>query len=103
MTTTRTPLANKEAIVSAVAEKTGMKKVDAENAYEAVLAVIASNLVEGRDVRLSGIGTLKVKMSSGREARNPRTGETFKVEPRREVRFGVSKELKTSVAGSGEG
>ena len=94
----RVPMANKETIVSALAAKTGMKKVEAETAYDALLATIAENLRAGRDVRLSGIGTLKVRMAGPRVSRNPKTGETFNIPSRREVRFGVSKELKVSVA-----
>jgi DNA-binding protein HU-beta len=94
----RVPMANKEAIVSSLAAKASLTKADAEKSYEALLETITENLVAGRDVRLSGIGTLKVKMASARVSRNPKTGATCNVPARREVRFGASKELKSSVA-----
>lgn len=91
-------MVNKEAIVTHIARATGLKKADAERAYDATLEAIKNGLTSGQDVRLSSIGSLKTKLAKERKSRNPRSGELIIVPERREVRFTVSKELKEAVA-----
>jgi DNA-binding protein HU-beta len=93
-------IVNKDAIVTSMAAKTGLRKADAERAYTALLETIREGLVRGMDVRLSGVGSLRTKMSKEKQARNPRTGEVLPgvIAARREVRFSTSKELKEAVA-----
>jgi len=47
----------------------------------------------GEKVVLAGIGSLHVKMRKAKIGRNPRTGVTVPIPPRRAVRFKVSKDL----------
>lgn len=96
----KSPVVTKHDIVSAVAAATGLKKSQAEQAYDTVLNVIKDKLTEGLDVRLSGVGSLKTAIRPASKSRNPRTGEEFDVPERRVVRFSVSKELKDAVAAS---
>lgn len=58
-------------------EKTTQK--DADTALQAVVAAIRDELVINRVVRISGLGTFKVKVRKARKARNPRTGEMVQV------------------------
>ena len=95
--TTKAPVVTKDELVTAIASKAGMKKVDAQKAYDALLESISEQLASGRDVRLSGIGSLRTNVAPARTSRNPRTGEPVSVPSRRVVRFSASAELKGAV------
>ena len=96
--TTKAPVVTKDELITAIASKAGMKKVDAQKAYDALLESVAEQLAAGRDVRLSGIGSLRTNIAPARTSRNPRTGEAVQVPSRRVVRFSASAELKGSVS-----
>lgn len=59
----------------------------------ALLAVIGEALAAGQDVRLPGLGVLRVESRSARMGRNPRTGEAIAVPAGKRVRFSRSREL----------
>jgi len=44
------------------------------------------------------LGKLEVKVQNARDARNPATGETIRVEQKNVVKFKVSSKLKEAVA-----
>jgi DNA-binding protein HU-beta len=90
---------NKEAIVAHMAAATGMTKVKSQEAFDAALAAIQNGLINGQQVRLHGIGSLRTHMAGVRQSRNPRTGEAVTVPARREVRFRPAADLKRAVAG----
>ena len=71
---------NKAELVAAMAEKTGMKKNDAEKALKAFVDVVTDELVKGEKVQLVGFGTFEVSERAAREGRNPQTGKTMKIE-----------------------
>ncbi len=64
---------------------------------KAFYAAIREALAQGEDVRLPGVGVLKVKTSPARTARNPRTGEAVAVPARNHVRFSQAGELRQLV------
>ena len=72
----------------------GLKKDAAKEAAEAIGEHVAHQLAAGETVRLEGIGTLSVKDTAARQARNPRTGETVEVPAGRKIAFKISKLLK---------
>lgn len=53
--------------------------------------IIAETLAMGEEVILPSLGKLKVKEIPGRTGRNPRTGETLEIPPKRKVVFLPSK------------
>jgi len=70
---------NKLDLVNKVAEKTGLKKKDAELAVNSVFNVIEEALAEGEKVQLIGFGTFETRKRSARSGRNPQTGETISI------------------------
>jgi DNA-binding protein HU-beta len=96
-TANKQPVVTKDELVTSIASKAGLKKVDAQKAYDALLASVAESLAGGRDVRLSGIGSLRTNLAPARVSRNPRTGDPIQVPARRVVRFSASAELKGTV------
>ncbi|MBC6497323.1 MAG: integration host factor subunit beta [Alphaproteobacteria bacterium GM7ARS4] len=54
---------------------------------------IADALEQGRHMEIRGFGTLYTKQQKARIGRNPKTGETVPVAPKRSVRFRMSHAL----------
>lgn len=95
----KAPILTKETIIANTAEATGLTKADIDRAYTALLTGIRQGLLDGNDVRLSGIGTLRTQMAGARVSRNVRTQEPINIPARLEVKFRVSDDLKKVVAG----
>ena len=88
---------NKTDLVNAVAAK-GLSKKDADVAVKAVLDSITDALKNGEKVQLIGFGTFEVRERAEKEARNPRTGETIKVEATKFPAFKAGQGFKDVVA-----
>ena len=88
---------NKNDLVDAVAERTGLAKSDAARAVEAVLGTVTETLQKGDQVALSGFGTFVVKARAARTARNPRTGESIAIPASRVPAFKAGKALKDAL------
>ena len=69
----------KEALVSTIAEKTGISKKDAKAAVEALTATVVESVKEGKEIRLIGFGTFKKAHRDARKGRNPQTGEEIQI------------------------
>jgi len=67
---------------------------DIENIVAVVFNTIAASLAEGNRVELRGFGTFSVKNRAARAGRNPRTGESVKVEEKWVPFFKSGKELR---------
>lgn len=70
---------NKVDLVNKVAEKSGLKKKDAEIAVNAMLDSISEALSGGEKVQLIGFGTFETRKRSARSGRNPQTGEPISI------------------------
>ena len=88
---------NKTELVAAVAEKSVLSKKDAEAAVKAFTDVVSDELVKGEKIQLVGFGTFEVSERAAREGRNPKTGETMKIEASRTPKFKAGKALKDMV------
>src|SRR5512138_3273639 len=91
-------LMTKADIVDEIAERTGLTKKDVADTVDQFLDAVSRALASGKHIEIRGFGTFKVKDRKSRLARNPRTGESVPVPPRRVPVFKVSKELKDIVA-----
>jgi DNA-binding protein HU-beta len=88
---------NKNDVIDAVAERTGLAKSDAARAVEAVLATLTEALQKGDAVALSGFGNFVAKSRAARTGRNPRTGEAIAIPASRVPSFKAGKALKDAV------
>ncbi|HBU68978.1 MAG TPA: hypothetical protein DEE98_01195 [Elusimicrobia bacterium] len=68
-------------------------KKEARDAVEGVFSLLAKSLSQGEKVVISGFGTFTPYISRAKKARNPKTGQTVHISPRKKVRFKQSKEL----------
>lgn len=89
---------NKAELVSALAEKTGAKKKDAEASINALTACIEEALIKGEKVQLIGFGTFEVRQRKSRQGRNPRKpGEIIEIAAAKAPVFKAGKALKDAV------
>ncbi len=88
---------NKTELTAAVAEKTGLKKKDAEAAVAVVFDSVKDALVAGDKVQLIGFGTFEVRERAAKDSKNPRTGEVIHCPAKKAPAFKAGKALKDAV------
>lgn len=88
---------NKNDLVAAVAESTGLSKTDAAKAVDSVFDEITTALTKSDDVRLVGFGSFSVANRAASQGRNPRTGEPMQIPASRQPKFKAGKGLKAAV------
>jgi DNA-binding protein HU-beta len=88
---------NKNDLISAVADASGLTRSDATKAVESVFDSITATLKKGDDVRLVGFGTFSVSNRKASTGRNPRTGEPMEIKASTQPKFKAGKGLKDAV------
>ena len=88
---------NKNELIGAVAESSGLSRSDATKAVESVFETISTTLSRGGEVRLVGFGTFSVARRKASTGRNPRTGEPMKIAASSQPKFKAGKVLKDAV------
>ena len=83
--------------MDSVASGTGMTKVNAAGAVDAVFDSITQALQGGNEVRLVGFGTFSVANRAATTGRNPRTGEAINIPASKQPKFKAGKGLKSAV------
>jgi DNA-binding protein HU-beta len=94
----RAKVFNRQALVAAVTEKTGLPRGKALSAVEAVFGALSDSLKHGKEVRMLGFGAFMVSERKAGKGRDPRTGEEIDIPHSKSVRFRPSKALKDMVA-----
>ncbi len=84
----------KAELVSRLANRTGLKKVDVEKVVTAFLEEAKEVLKGEGKLTLTGFGTFRVVSRAAREGRNPQTGAPIKIPATKVVRFKPGKDLK---------
>ena len=84
---------NKTEFINAVAEKSGLSKVDAKKAVEAFVETVSSELKEGGKVALLGFGSFSVAEKSARKGVDPKTKQPIEIPARKSVKFKAGAEL----------
>lgn len=77
--------------------KTGVNFKEASGHVEALITLIKETLESGEDLKISGFGIFEVKDKKARRGRNPQTGDTITIEPRRVITFKSSHLLKDAI------
>ena len=88
---------NKTELVAKIAEKSALKKVEAEKALKAFEEVVTEELAAGGDVRLVGFGTFSVKENAAREGVNPQTKKPMPIPASKSPKFKAGKAFKDAV------
>lgn len=58
---------------------------------------LSENLIEGKEIKLSGFGNFELKDKNSRPGRNPKTGEEVPVSARRVVTFKAGQKFRQKV------
>lgn len=88
---------NKNDLISAVADASGLTRSDATKAVESVFDSVGKALAKGDEVRLVGFGTFSVAKRKASTGRNPRTGEPMTIKASNQPKFKAGKGLKDAV------
>ena len=84
----------KKELIEVLAEKTGLKKSDAEKAVNSMLEIISLELSKGNEVAFSGFGKFYTKDREARIGRNPSNGEEIQIPACRVPAIKFGKQLK---------
>ena len=84
----------KAEFITAVAEKAGLTKKDADAALSAVIDTITDSLAKGDKIQLVGFGTFEVRERKAREGINPRTKEKIAIASAKVPAFKAGRALK---------
>ena len=87
----------KQDIVERVYNELGIPKNQSVEVVESLLEIIKSSLESGDDVLVSGFGKFMVNEKKSRMGRNPATGESLMLGPRKVVTFKCSGKLREKV------
>ena len=87
----------KTELVSEVAEKAGLTKIDAERAVKALVDTVTDCLKKGDSLTIVGFGTFSVSQRAARTGKNPRTGEKLEIAAATTPKFKPGKGLKDAV------
>jgi DNA-binding protein HU-beta len=89
---------NKTELISAVAEKTGLSKKDADSAVNAMLSTIVDTVAKNEKVQIVGFGTFELRNRSERQGRDPRTNSPITIPASRVPAFKAGKAFKDAAA-----
>ena len=88
---------NKTELITAVAEKTGMSKKDADSAVNAVLDTIIEAVACEEKVQIVGFGTFEARKRAARTGINPQTKQQIKIAASTVPAFKAGKAFKDAV------
>ena len=88
---------NKSELIEIVAEKANITKKKSEDAVNMIFDSMVEAMVQGDRIEIRGLGSFVVKEYGSYKGRNPRTGESIEVQPKKLPFFKVGKELKDRV------
>ncbi len=90
---------NKSDLITAVADKAGISKKDAEKAVSALLDTVVEKVASGDEIRIVGFGTFERRERKERTGSDPRTGKQIKIAASKVPAFKPGKSFKEAVAG----
>jgi integration host factor subunit beta len=90
-------LMNKFELIEALARQENISTKLAETIVNTFFGSIAEGLLQGERAEIRGFGSFKIKSYESYLGRNPKTGETLEVKPKRLPFFKVGRDLKEKV------
>jgi DNA-binding protein HU-beta len=96
-TTAPGKVVGKQELIRRVADRSGHTQKDTEAFLNGLISVVTDALAMGEEVRLTGFGTFRSRLTVARSGKDPRTGAPITVPAHRVARFSAGKELRTAV------
>ena len=90
---------NKQELISAIAESTGLSKAEIQKAVQGFMDTVAQSLAKGEVITLIGFGGFSAVQRSEKTVKNLRTGEKIVIPARKVVKFRAGKFLSDAVDG----
>ena len=88
---------NKSQLIEKLAIQNGLHPKQAESIINTFWETITEGLSQGERAEIRGFGSFKVKRYDGYNGRNPKSGETVEVKPKKLPFFKPGKALKDQV------
>lgn len=85
---------NKSELIKALADDTQMALEDATSIVNIFFDSMRKSLIDGNRIEIRGFGSFKVKEYEGYSGRNPKTGQSVPVVPKKLPFFRAGKDLK---------
>ncbi|GAB6061004.1 HU family DNA-binding protein [Desulfonatronum parangueonense] len=85
---------NKSELIKTLSEKNDIPMEEATIVVNTFFQSIKESMIQGDRVEIRGFGSFKVKDYQGYKGRNPKTGQSVEVKPKRLPFFRPGKELK---------
>lgn len=83
----------KQDLIQRVVERTGLPRIKAESAVDAIFEAMKGALTKSDRIELRGFGVFTIKPRKTGVGRNPRTGAEVSITPGKAVRFKPGKDL----------
>ncbi|MBW2367953.1 MAG: integration host factor subunit alpha [Deltaproteobacteria bacterium] len=94
------PTFTKSQIATEITDRIGFTRKKSVDVIETLIETIKQSLESGEDVLISGFGKFCVKDKNERRGRNPATGGSMMLRPRRVVTFKCSGKLRDRLNGN---
>ena len=88
---------NKSDLINVVCEKANISKKKAKDAVELIFQLMSEAVLREERIEIRGLGSFTVRHYGEYTGRNPKTGESISVPPKKLPFFKVGKELKEFV------
>ena len=88
---------NREELIAAIANETGLTKAASDKAVKAFVDVVSNELANKGKVQLVGFGTFETTERAARVGKNPQTGEKIDISAATAPKFKAGKALKDIV------
>ncbi|MDK9718780.1 MAG: integration host factor subunit beta [Trichlorobacter sp.] len=90
----------KSDLIENLALQRDMPMKRAEQVINEIFAAMQQSLLNDERIEVRGFGSFEIREYEGYKGRNPKTGETIDVKPKKLPFFKVGKELRERVLGS---
>ncbi len=84
-------------VAETIYEEIGLSRKDSADILDMILEEITKELVSGHDVKLSSFGTFSLRNKKARIGRNPKTGVSAEISPRRVISFKPSQVMRKTI------
>lgn len=84
-------------VADAIYAEVGLSRKDSNDILDMVVDEMVKELSHGNDVKLSSFGTFSLRNKNARVGRNPKTGVSADISPRRVISFKASQILRNRI------
>ena len=85
---------NKSELILAISERSGISLEVARSVVETTIDLMKQQLLEGGRIEIRGFGSFEMREYKAYTGRNPKTGESVSVKPKRTPFFKCGQDLK---------